>query len=68
MAGIAAISGMAMFVISDRKLKETKDDLTQTGIDPSDLKSYETSNLAGGYKTNRGESYLISYEESRMPL
>lgn len=68
MAGIAAISGIAMFVISDRKLKRTKDDLTQTGIVPSDLQSYETSNSAGGYKTNRGESYLISCKESRMPL
>ncbi len=68
MAGIAAISGMVMFVISDRKLKRTKDDLTQTGIDPSDLQSHETSNSAGGYKTNRGESYLISCKESRMPL
>ncbi|MGH1521751.1 MAG: hypothetical protein ACRBB2_05195 [Nitrosopumilus sp.] len=68
MAGIAAISGMAMFVISDRKLKRAKDDLTQTGINPSDLQSYETSNSSGGYKTNRGESYLISCKESRMPL
>lgn len=68
MAGIAAISGMVMFVISDRKLKKNKDDHIQTGIDPSDLRSYETSNSSGGYKTNRGESYLISHEESRMPL
>ena len=68
MAGIAAISGMAMFVISDRKLKKNKDDHIQTGIDPSDLRSYETSTSAGGYKTNRGESYLVSREESRMPL
>ena len=68
MAGIAAISGIAMFVISDRKLKKNKDDDIQTGIDPSDLRSYETSSSSGGYKTNRGESYLISHEESRMPL
>ena len=68
MAGIAAISGMVMFVISDRKLKKNKDDQTQTGIDPSDLTSCETSNSAGGYKTNRGESYLIFREDSRMPL
>ena len=68
MAGIAAISGIAMFVISDRKLKRNKDDDIQTGIDPSDLRSCETSNSSGGYKTNRGESYMISHEESRMPL
>ena len=68
MAGIAAISGIAMFVISDRKLKKNKDDNIQTGINPSDLRSCETSSSSGGYKTNRGESYLISHEESRMPL
>lgn len=68
MAAIAAIGGMAMFVISDRKLKKNKDSDTQTGIAPSQLRSYETSNSAGGYKTNRGESYLISDEGSKMPL
>jgi hypothetical protein len=58
MAGMVAIGGIAMFVISNRKLKHDKDQ-GQTGIDPSQLKSYETSDSVGGYKTNRGESYVI---------
>jgi len=32
------------------------------------LRTYETSNSAGGYKTNRGESYLIPSETSKMPI
>ena len=69
MAGIATVGGAAMFVISDRKIKNEKDK-GQTGIDPAHLRSYETSASAGGYKTNRGESYLVSEkrEESKMPL
>lgn len=66
MAGMVAIGGIAMFVISNRKLKHDKDQ-SQTGIDPSHLKSYETSNSAGGYKTNRGESHVISFE-TKMPI
>ena len=69
MAGIATVGGAVMFVISDRKIKKEKDK-GQTGIDPAHLRSYETSASAGGYKTNRGESYLVSEkkEESKMPL
>ena len=69
MAGIATVGGAVMFVISDRKVKKEKDK-GQTGIDPAHLRSYETSVSAGGYKTNRGESYLVSEkrEESKMPL
>jgi len=66
MAGMAAIGGIAMFVISNRKLKHDKDQ-GQTGIDPSHLKSYETSDSAGGYKTNRGESHVIPFE-AKMPI
>jgi hypothetical protein len=67
MAGMAVIGGVVMFVISDRKLKRTKDD-EQTGVDPAHLTSYEISSSAGSYKTNRGESHLIAYEKSKMPL
>lgn len=67
MAGMAAIGGIIMFVFSNRKLKQDKDQ-GQTGIDPSHLRSYETSDSAGGYKTNRGESYLVSSETSKMPI
>ncbi len=67
MAGMAVIGGVAMFVFSNRKLKKDKDQ-GQTGIDPAHLRSYETSISAGSYKTNRGESYLISTEKSSMPI
>lgn len=66
MAGMAVIGGIIMFVFSNRKLKQDKDQ-GQTGIDPAHLRSYETSESAGGYKTNRGESYLIS-SKSKMPI
>ena len=67
MAGIAAIGGVVMFVISDKKLKRDKNE-GQTGIDPSHLRTYETSNSSGGYKTNRGESYLVTDEQSKMAI
>lgn len=66
MAGMAVIGGIIMFVFSNRKLKQDKDQ-GQTGIDPAHLRSYETSESAGGYKTNRGEAYLVS-SESKMPI
>ena len=58
MAGFAAVGGIVMFVISDRKLKKDKNE-GQTGVDPARLMAYETSSSAGGYKTNRGESHLV---------
>jgi len=67
MAGMAAIGALVMFVISDRKLKKDKNE-GQTGVDPAHLRSYETSNSAGGYKTNRGESLLVSNEKSKMAI
>ena len=66
MASMAVIGGIVMFVFSNRKLKQDKNQ-GQTGIDPAYLRSYETSDSAGGYKTNRGESYLVSFE-SKMPI
>ena len=68
MAGIAAIGGGAMFVLSNRKLKHDKNE-GQTGIDPANLRAYETSDSAGGYKTNRGETYFAPSEpKSKMPV
>ena len=67
MAGLAAVGGVAVFVISNQKLKRDKGE-GQTGIDPSHLRSYETSISAGGYKTNRGESYLIVDDASRTAI
>jgi hypothetical protein len=67
MAIFAVIGGIIMFVISGRKVRKDQNQ-GQTGIDPKHLKSYETSDSAGGYKTNRDESYLASHETSRMPV
>ncbi len=67
MASIAAIGGIVMFVFSSRKVKKDKDQ-GQTGIDPSHLIAYETSISSGGYKTNRGESYLVKYDNDKTPV
>ena len=67
MAGIAAIGAVAMFVISDRKLKKDRDE-GQTGVNPAHLSSYEISSSAGSYKTNRGESYLTLDVKSKTPV
>ncbi len=67
MAGMAAIGAVVMLVKSNRKLKKDKNE-GQTGVDPAHLRSYETSNSAGGYKTNRGESFLMSNEKSKMAI
>ena len=68
MAGMAAIGGGAIFIISNRKLKAEKGQTEQTGIDPSRLRAYQTSAGSGGYQTVRGEAQLIddsSYQQSR---
>jgi len=58
MAGLAAAGACGFFWWSSKK---TKKDIAQgqTGIDPSYLRSVETSSASGGYKTNRGEAELI---------
>ena len=67
MAGFAVMGGIVMIVMSDKKLKNDKDK-GQTGVDPVHLIAYDTSSSSGGYKTNRGESHLISNGKSKMPL
>ena len=67
MAGLAAIGGISMFIFSSRKLKKDHDQ-GQTGIDPAHLTAFETSNSAGGYKTNRGEAYMKTHNISKMPV
>lgn len=67
MAGFAVIGGIAMFFISNRKLKNDNNE-GQTGIDPAYLRAYETSDSSGGYKTNRGESHLILNDTSKMAI
>ena len=66
MAGIAAIAGIAFFVVSNRSMKNEKQG--QQGIDPNRLVGYQTSASSGGYQTNRGEAQLkddTSYEQTR---
>ena len=58
MAGMAGVAGVIVFMISERKRKYEKTHTEQTGIDPSRLRAAGTSAGAGGYQTNRGESYL----------
>jgi hypothetical protein len=58
MAGMAAVVGIAVFAISEKKRKKDLTNTQQTGIDPSQLRTAGTSAGAGGYQTNRGESYL----------
>ena len=62
MAGMAAVAGGIVFMISERKRKYEKSHTEQTGIDPSRLRAAGTSAGAGGYQTNRGESYLAGEE------
>ena len=68
MAGMAAIGGVVMFAISNRRLKKDNLNCGQTGVDPAHLVSYESSSSAASYKTNRGESYLIADKRSKMPV
>ena len=58
MAGMAAIGGVAMYMMSQRKLKGEKGHYDQTGIDPSNLTGVQTSASSGGYQTVRGEAHL----------
>ena len=66
MAGMAGVVGVGVFIISEKKRKKDEGQ-GQSGIDPSRLRAASTSTGAGGYKTNRGESYLDdeSYEKTR---
>ena len=67
MAAMAGIGAIAILVFSSRQLKK-EEGKGQQGIDPSQLRGYETSSAAGGYQTNRGEAQLISdaeYERHR---
>ena len=66
MAGMAAVAGVAFFIVSNRTLKNAKQG--QQGIDPSRLQGYDTSASSGGYKTNRGEAHLkddSDYQQTR---
>ena len=66
MAGLAAVAGIAFFIVSSRSLKNEK--VGQQGISPDNLVGYQTSASSGGYQTNRGEAQLkddTSYQQTR---
>ena len=63
MAGMAAIGGAAMMLMSKRKLSKEKGHYNQTGIDPSNLTGVATSASSGGYQTVRGEAHLKGGED-----
>jgi len=63
MAGMAAIGGVAMMLMSKRKLSKEKGHYNQTGIDPSKLTGVATSASSGGYQTVRGEAHLKGGED-----
>jgi len=63
MAGMAALGGAAMMMISKRKLNKEKGHYQQTGIDPSQLTGVQTSASSGGYQTVRGEAQVTGLED-----
>jgi len=63
MAGMAAVGGAAIMIISQRKLKREGKNLQQTGIDPTQLTGQQTSASSGGYQTVRGEAQVKGLED-----
>ena len=63
MAGMAALGGAAIMIISHRKLKKEGKNLQQTGIDPTQLTGVQTSASSGGYQTIRGEAQVTGLED-----
>ena len=63
MAGMAALGGVAVMVMSQRKLKKEGKNLQQTGIDPTQLTGVQTSSSSGGYQTVRGEAQVKGLED-----
>ena len=63
MAGMAALGGVAVMIMSQRKLKREGKNLQQTGIDPTQLTGVQTSSSSGGYQTVRGEAQVKGLED-----
>ena len=63
MAGMAAMGGAAMLLISKRKLNKEKGHYQQIGIDPTQLTGVQTSASSGGYQSNRGEAQVKGLED-----
>jgi len=64
MAGMAALGGAAMMMVSKRKLNKEKGHYQQTGIDPTQLTGVQSSASSGGYQTVRGEAQVTGLEDS----
>jgi hypothetical protein len=63
MAGMAAVGGAGLYMMSQRKLKKEKGHYQQSGIDPTQLTGYQTSAGSGGYQTVRGEAQVTGLED-----
>jgi hypothetical protein len=63
MAGMAAIGGAAIMMMSKRKLAKEKGHMEQTGIAPSQLTGVATSASSGGYQTVRGEAQVTGLDD-----
>jgi len=63
MAGMAALGGAVMMMVSKRKLNKEKGHYQQTGIDPTQLTGVQTSASSGGYQTVRGEAQVKGLED-----
>ena len=63
MAGMAALGGVGIMIMSQRKLKKEGKNLQQTGIDPTQLTGVQTSSSSGGYQTVRGEAQVKGLED-----
>ena len=63
MAGAAALGGVGIMLMSQRKLKKEGKNLIQTGIDPTQLTGVQTSSSSGGYQTVRGEAQVKGLED-----
>jgi len=63
MAGAAALGGVGIMLMSQRKLKKEGKNLQQTGIDPTQLTGVQTSASSGGYQTVRGEAQVKGLED-----
>jgi len=64
MAGMAALGGAVMMLVSKRKLNKEKGHYQQTGIDPTQLTGVQSSASSGGYQTVRGEAHVTGLEDS----
>ena len=63
MAGMAAMGGAAMLLVSKRKLNKEKGHYQQTGIDPTQLTGVQTSASSRGYQSIRGEAQVTGLED-----